>query len=174
MQPGRLDQTQVWVPRVSHPEEISTSTPGTGNQMIAAVTTRTLRDAAAEDANRVAQIARVISRQCPPLNNPRPTLTLLEDAVGDVSPVLRTPVDRRPVCCSGCVNVAGLQTGAGDSPPPRICLRLALGCSFQNHSSRNRSSKAFCSSWQGRYTGLAIACPSLSQRLTLLPDPCRA
>jgi len=172
LQPGRLDQTQVWVPLSLTPEELSDQYAGHwGYQMIARVKENVTRSQAVEDANRVAQIAASNFPATMSAIHIRGDVTpLLEDAVGDVRPVLRTLlIAVSVVLLLACVNVAGLQLVRAIRRRREYALRLALGAGSKTIL-RESIFESLLLSLPGGLLGLALAAIIIRTALHLLPD----
>ena len=172
LQPGRLDQTQVWVPLSLTPEELSDTNAGHfGYQLVARVKDGVTMQQAAQDADRVAQIAK---SNFPPsmsaLHVHGDVTPLLEDAVGDVRPVLRALLIAVVfVLLLACVNVAGLQLVRAIRRRREYALRLALGAGSRTII-RESIFESLLLSLPGGLLGLALAATIIRTALHLLPD----
>jgi putative ABC transport system permease protein len=172
LQPGRLDQTQVWVPLSLTPEELSDTNAGHfGYQLVARVKDGVTMQQAAQDADRVAQIAK---SNFPPsmsaLHVHGDVTPLLEDAVGDVRPVLRALLIAVVfVLLLACVNVAGLQLVRAIRRRREYALRLALGAGSKTII-RESIFESLLLSLPGGLLGLALAATIIRTALHLLPD----
>jgi putative ABC transport system permease protein len=172
LQPGRVDQTQVWLPLSMTPEELSDTNAGHfGYQLVARMKDGVTVSQAAQDADRVAQIAK---------SNFPPTMSalhihgdvtpLLEDAVGDVRPVLRALLIAVVfVLLLACVNVAGLQLVRAIRRRREYALRLALGAGSRTII-RESIFESLLLSLPGGLLGLALAAVIIRTALHLLPD----
>jgi len=172
LQPGRLDQTEVWVPLSLTPEELSDTNAGHfGYQLVARIKDGVTVSQAAQDADRVAQIAK---------SNFPPTMSalhihgdvtpLLEDAVGDVRPLLRALlIAVAVVLLLACVNVAGLQLVRAIRRRREYALRLALGAGSKTIL-RESIFESLLLSLPGGLLGLALAAIIIRTALHLLPD----
>jgi predicted permease len=172
LQPGRLDQTQVWVPLSLTPEELSDEHAGHfGYQLVARVKDGVTLSQAAEDANRVAQIAASSFPASMSALHIRGDVTpLLEDAVGDVRPVLRALlIAVAIVLLLACVNVAGLQLVRAIRRRREYALRLALGAGSKTIL-RESIFESLLLSLPGGLLGLALAATIIRTALHLLPD----
>jgi predicted permease len=172
LQPGLVDQTEVWVPLSLTPEELSDTNAGHfGYQLVARIKDGVTVAQAAQDADRVAQIAK---------SNFPPTMSalhlhgdvtpLLEDAVGDVRPPLRALlIAVAIVLLLACVNVAGLQLVRAIRRRREYALRLALGAGSKTIL-RESIFESLLLSLPGGLLGLALAAVIIRTALHLLPD----
>ena len=172
LQPGLVDQTEVWVPLSLTPEELSDTNAGHfGYQLVARIKDGVTVAQAAQDADRVAQIAK---------SNFPPTMSalhlhgdvtpLLEDAVGDVRPLLRALlIAVAVVLLLACVNVAGLQLVRAIRRRREYALRLALGAGSKTIL-RESIFESLLLSLPGGLLGLALAAVIIRTALHLLPD----
>jgi predicted permease len=172
LQPGSLDQTEVWVPLALAPEELSDQYAGHwGYQMVGRVREGVTLAQAGEDANRVAQIAASgFPATMAAIHIHGEVVPLLEDAVGDVRPVLRALlIAVAVVLLLGCVNVAGLLLVRAIRRRREYAIRLALGASFKTIL-RESVFESLLLSVPGGLLGLALAATLIRTALHLLPD----
>jgi putative ABC transport system permease protein len=172
LQPGLVDQTEVWVPLSLTPEELSDTNAGHfGYQLVARIKDGVTVAQAAQDADRVAQIAKA---NFPPtmsaLHIHGDVTPLLEDAVGDVRPLLRALlIAVAVVLLLACVNVAGLQLVRAIRRRREYALRLALGAGSKTIL-RESIFESLLLSLPGGLLGLALAAIIIRTALHLLPD----
>ena len=172
LQPGLVDQTEVWVPLSLTPEELSDTNAGHfGYQLVARIKDGVTVSQAAQDADRVAQIAKT---NFPPtmsaLHIHGDVTPLLEDAVGDVRPLLRALlIAVAVVLLLACVNVAGLQLVRAIRRRREYALRLALGAGSKTIL-RESIFESLLLSLPGGLLGLALAAIIIRTALHLLPD----
>src|SRR5882762_9054902 len=172
LQPGLVDQTEVWVPLSLTPEELSDTNAGHfGYQLVARIKDGVTVSQAAQDADRVAQIAKT---NFPPtmsaLHIHGDVTPLLEDAVGDVRPLLRALlIAVAVVLLLACVNVAGLQLVRAIRRRREYALRLALGAGSKTIL-RESIFESLLLSLPGGLLGLTLAATIIRTALHLLPD----
>ncbi len=134
LQPGHLNQAQLWVPMSFTPEELSDQNAGSwGYHMVARLKDGVTLQQGAEDANRVAQqVMREFPAGMSAIHIRGDVKPLREHTVADARPVLRTLfVAVSIVLLLACVNVAALLLGPGHSPAPRIRCSAGSGGAIQ-------------------------------------------
>jgi len=176
LQPGLVDQTEVWVPLSLTPEELSDTNAGHfGYQLVARIKDGVTVSQAAQDADRVAQIAKT---NFPPtmsaLHIHGDVTPLLEDAVGDVRPLLRALlIAVAVVLLLACVNVAGLQLVRAIRRRREYALRLALGAGSKTIL-RESIFESLLLSLPGGLLGLTLAAIIIRPPCICCPTRCRA
>jgi putative ABC transport system permease protein len=170
--PGRLNQTQVWVPLSLTADELSEPQAGRwGYQMVARLKDGVTLEQAAGDADRVAQ---QIMRGFPPSlskihirGDARP---LRESLVADIRPLLRTLfVAVAIVLLIACANVAGLLLVRAIRRQREYAVRLALGAR-SGVIIRGSVLEGLLLSLTGGLLGLAFAATAVRTALVLLPE----
>jgi putative ABC transport system permease protein len=170
--PGRVNQTQVWVPLSLTADELSEQQAGRwGYQMVARLKDGVTLEQAAGDADRVAQ---QIMRGFPPnlskihiRGDARP---LRESLVADIRPLLRILfVAVAIVLLIACANVAGLLLVRAIRRQREYAVRLALGAR-SGVIIRGSVLEGLLLSLTGGLLGLAFAAIAIRATLRLLPE----
>ncbi len=172
MQPGHLDQVQLWVPMSFTPDELSDQSAGFwGYNIVARLKTGVTVARAAKDADRVAQ---QIMRNFPVSMSAihiRGDVTLLhESAVAEVRPLLRILLLAVAiVLLIACVNVACLLLVRAIRRRREYAVRLALGARA-SVIIRESVLEGLLLSLAGGLLGLAFAATAIRTALHLLPE----
>ncbi len=172
LQPGHLDQVQLWVPMSFTPDELSDQSAGFwGYNIVARLKNGVTLAQAAKDADRVAQ---QIMRSFPVSMSAihiRGDVTLLhESAVAEVRSLLRTLfVAVAIVLLIACVNVAGLLLVRAIRRRREYAVRLALGARA-SAIVRESVLEGLLLSLAGGLLGLAFAATAIRTALHLLPE----
>ena len=172
LQPGHLDQVQLWVPMSFTPDELSDQSAGFwGYNIVARLKDGVSLAQAAKDADRVAQ---QIMRSFPVSMSAihiRGDVTLLhESAVAEVRPLLRTLfVAVAIVLLIACVNVAGLLLVRAIRRRREYAVRLALGARA-SVIVRESVFEGLLLSVAGGLVGLAFAAIAIRTAVHLLPE----
>ena len=172
LQPGRLNQAQVWVPLSLTPDELSDQHSGFwGYQMIARLKDGVTLSQGAQDADRVAhQIMRDFPAGMSAIQIQGDIRQLRETVVADVRPVLRTLfLAVAVVLLVACVNVSSLMLVRSIRRRREYAVRAAIGAS---------STRIICESAvegvllsvAGGLLGLAFAAIAIPTALHLVPD----
>ena len=172
LQAGRLDQTQLWVPLSLTAEELSDQDTGFwGYHMVARLKDGVTAAQGAQDADRVAQ---QVMREFPPamaaIHIRGDVKLLLEDAVSDARPLLRTLFAAvAVVLLIACTNVTGLLLVRAIRRRREFAVRLALGAS-SGKILRESALEGLLLSMTGGLLGLAFAAAGLRTALRLVSD----
>jgi putative ABC transport system permease protein len=172
LQPGRLNQAQLWVPMSLTPDELSEDQAGLwGYRMVARLKNGVTLQQAAKDADRVAQqIMRDFPASISALHIRGDVTLLRENAVGSVRPLLRALfVAVAIVLLIACVNVAGLLLVRAIRRRRECAVRLALGAS-SGVIIREAVFEGLLLSMSGGLLGLAFAATAIRTALHLLPE----
>jgi putative ABC transport system permease protein len=172
MQPGRLNQTELWVPLSLTPDELAEAHEGFwGYQMVAR-----LRDGVTvrQGALDVDRVSRVIARNFPPsmaaIQIRGDVAPLRESVVGDVRPLLKILLGAVGiVLLIACVNAAGLLLVRAIRRRREYALRLALGARGAAIL-RESIMEGMVLSIAGAVLGLALAAAVVRVALHLLPE----
>ncbi len=172
LEAGLLDHAQLWVPMGLTADELSEGSAGCWcYRMIGRLKDGVTAPQAAQDVDRVAkEVMRGFPASMSSLRIRGDVKPLLEDAVSEVRPLLRTLFLAVAVVLSiACVNVAGLLLVRAIRRRREYALRLALGA-----RSTAILREAFCEgmllSLAGGLVGLGMATVALRVALRLLPD----
>ncbi len=169
---GQLDQAQIWVPLSLTPDELSDEHAGFwGYQMVARLKDGVTLSQAAQDADRV---ARQVMRTLPPAQSAihiqGDVTPLLEFAVAEVRPLLRTLfLAVSVVLLIACFNVAGLLLARAIRRRSEYAVRLALGAR-SSVIIRESVFEGLLLGVAGGLLGLAFAATAIRIALHLLPD----
>jgi predicted permease len=171
LQPGHLNQAQVWIPMMLTQEEILDQAGFWGYQMVARLKDGVTLPRAAQDANRVAgQIMRDFPVSMAAIHIRGDVTPLREYTVADVRPLLHTLFFAVSiVLLIACINVAALLLVQAIRQHREHAVRLALGAPA--------SIVLRASLWQGLVLsltggllGLASAAIAIRAALHLLPE----
>jgi len=176
LEPGHLDQSQLWVPLCLTPDELSDEHAGHwGYLMVARLKDGVTLSQAKQDAARVAQQN---MRNFPPgmsaIQIEGDASLLSEDDISDARPILRTLF--AAVCIVlliACVNVAGLLLVRAIRRRREHAVRLALGAR-SGVIIRESLIEGLLLSLVGGLLGLGFAAIVIRAALRLLPNRCRA
>jgi len=172
LQPGRLNQSQVWVPLSLTPDELSDDSTGVfGFHILGRLKPGVTVSQAVEDTNRVTQ---QVMRDYPPsmsaLHIRGDARLLSETLVGDARPLLRTLfLAVSIVLLIACVNVAVLLLVRAVRRRREHAVRLALGAP-PRAIIRECVSEGVLLSLTGGLLGLALAAAALRATLHWLPE----
>jgi len=171
LQPGHLNQVQVWIPMMLTQEEIFDQAGFWGYQMVARLKDGVTLAQAAQDANRVAtQIMRDFPPSMAAIHIRGDVIPLREFAVADARPMLRTIfLAVSVVLLIACMNVAGLLLVQAIRRHREYAVRLALGAP-SSIIIRESLSQGLLLSLTGGLLGLACAAIAIRTALHLLPE----
>jgi len=172
LQPGHLNQTQLWVPMSFTPDELSDQNAGAwGYHMIARLKDGIALPQAAEDANRVAQqVMRDFPAGMSAIHIRGDVAPLREHTVADIRPLLSTLfIAVSVVLLIACVNVAGLMLVRAIRRRREYAVRLALGAR-SSVVVRESVFEGLLLSLTGGLLGLAAAAAAIHTTLHLLPE----
>ncbi|MGC2110857.1 MAG: ABC transporter permease [Candidatus Korobacteraceae bacterium] len=172
LQPGHLDQTQLWVPMSFTPDELSDQDAGHwGYHMVARLKDGVTLRQGAEDADRVAQqIMREFPAGMSAIHIRGDVKPLCEHAVADARPLLRTLfVAVGIVLLIACVNVAALLLVRAIRRRREYAVRLALGAR-SGAIVRESVFEGLLLSLAGGMLGLLFAAIAIRTALHLLPE----
>jgi predicted permease len=172
LQPGLLNQSQIWVPMSLTPDELSDQSAGFwGYQMVARLKNGVTIAQAAQDVDRVTkQVMRGFPPSMAALKLRGDATSLREDAVSDVRPTLRTLfLAVTFVLLIACVNVAGLLLVRAIRRRREFAIRLALGARSRVII-RESVMEGMLLGAGGGVLGLAFAAVAIRTALHLLPD----
>jgi putative ABC transport system permease protein len=172
LEPGHLDQAQLWVPMSLTSDELSESHAGAwAYQMIARLRDGVTFPQAARDAGRVAQqVMRGFPVGMSRIRIQGDVTPLLEHAVSDARPLLRTLFFAvAVVLLLACMNVAGLLLVRAIRRRRECAVRLALGAGF-SAIIRESVCEGLWLSFAGGLLGLTLAAISIRAALHLLPE----
>jgi predicted permease len=172
LQPGRLDQVQLWVPMSLTADALSEGNAGCWcYRMIARLKGGVTTQQAAQDADRVAkQVMRNFPATMSSLRIQGDVKPLLEDTVSEVRPLLRTLfVAVAIVLLIACVNVAGLLLVRAIRRRREYAVRLALGARA-TAILRESVCEGLILSVAGGLLGLGLATATIRVALRLLPE----
>jgi putative ABC transport system permease protein len=172
LQPGHLDQAQLWVPLSLTTEELSDKNTGSfAYHIVARLKDGVTMEQAAQDADRVArQIMRNFPAGMAAIHIQGDVKLLREIAVGSVRPLLRTLlVAVSVVLLIACVNVAGLLLVRAIRRRREFAVRLALGAR-SGAILRESVLEGLLLSLAGGLLGLTLAAIGLRAGLRLLPE----
>lgn len=170
LQPGRLNQAELWVPMSLTPDELSEA-GNWGYHMVARLKDGVTLAQAAKDADRVArQIMRDFPARLSAIHIQGDVTLLREYAVRDVRPLLQTLFFAVAiVLLIACVNVAGLLLVRAIQRRREYAVRLALGAS-SSVIIRESVFEGLLLSVTGGLLGLAFAATAIRVALHLLPE----
>jgi len=172
LQPGHLNQSQLWVPLSLTADELSEQSTGFwGYHMVARLKDGVTLAQAARDSDRV---SRQIMREFPPNMSAikiRGDVTpLRENAISDARPLLRNLLLAvSVVLLIACVNVAGMQLVRAIRRRREYAVRLALGARAAAII-RGSIFEGLLLSAAGGLLGLAFAAIAVRTALHLLPE----
>ena len=172
LQTGRLDQAQIWVPLSLGADELSDDHAGFwGYHIVARVKDGVTIPQAAQDADRVAQqIMRNFPASMAAIHFRGDVMSLRENAVGDVQPLLRALfMAVSVVLLIACANVASLLLVRAIRRRHEIAVRLALGAGPMAII-RGSVFEGLLLSVAGGLLGLAFAAVAVRTALHLLPE----
>ena len=139
LEDGQLDQAQLWVPMSLTPDELADQNAGFwGYQMVARLKDGVTFSQAAQDADRVAQqVMRSFPANMSAIHIQGDVTLLLEYAVADVRPLLRTLFFAVVYCPADCLRqCCRIVAGPGHPPAPRVCRSTGSGRALQRDHSR--------------------------------------
>jgi putative ABC transport system permease protein len=171
LQPGNLNQVQLWVPMSLTPDELSDQEAGFwGFHLVARLKDDVTLQQAAQDADRVAhQVMRNFPAGMSAIRITGDVSLLKEYAVGNIRPVLRTLfVAVAVVLLIACINVASLMLVRAIRRRREHAVRLALGAS-SGVIVRESIFEGLLLSIAGGLLGLAFAATAIRMSLHLLP-----
>ena len=171
LQPGRLNQVQLWVPMSLTPDELSEQAAGFwGFRLVARLKDGVTVAEAAQDADRVArQVMRNFPVAMSAIHITGDVALLKEQAVGNIRPLLRTLfVAVAVVLLIACMNVAGLLLARAIRRRRDYAVRLALGAASRIIV-RESIFEGLLLSIAGGLLGLAFAATAIRVALHLLP-----
>ena len=172
LQPGHLDQAQLWLPMSFTPDELSDEHAGFwGYHIVARLNDGVTVAQAVQDAQRVAQqIMREFPASMSAIRIRGDVTPLRETAVADVRPLLRTLfLAVSVVLLIACVNVAGLLLVRAIRRRREYAVRLALGARSAAIL-RESIFEGLLLSVTGGLLGLAFAAVAIRTALHLLPE----
>jgi putative ABC transport system permease protein len=172
LQPGRLDQAQLWVPMSFTPEDLSDQSAGFwGYSMVARLKDGVTLTQAAQDAGRVAeQIMRDFPVSMSAIHIRGDVMLLREHEVADVRSLLRILFFAVSiVLLIACVNVAGLLLVRAIRHRREYAVRLALGAPA-SVIIRESLFEGLLISLAGGLLGLTFAAIAIRTTLHLLPE----
>ncbi|HEY3926974.1 MAG TPA: ABC transporter permease [Candidatus Koribacter sp.] len=170
--PGRLNQTQLWVPLSLTPDELSDNAAGVWSfLMIARLKDNVSLAQAAADTNRVAQqVMRTFPQNMAAIRIRGDVTPLLETVVGDSRTLLRTLfVSVSVVLLIVCVNVAVMLLVRAIRRRREYAVRLALGARVSGVL-RQSACEGLVLSLAGGTLGLGLAAVLLPVIVKELPD----
>jgi predicted permease len=172
LQPGHLNQTQVWIPMSLTPEELSDQHAGVwAYHMIGRLKDGVTLGQAAEDVDRVAhEIMLSFPASMSAIHIRGKVILLSENAVANARPLLRTLfVAVSVVLLIACVNVTGLLLVRSIRRRREYAVRLALGAQ-SSMIIRESVLEGLLLSLAGGLLGLAFAAAAIRTALHLLPE----
>jgi predicted permease len=172
LQPGRLNQAEVWVPMSLAPEELSDQHAGFwGYQMVGRLKDGVSLSQATQDADRVAkQVVRSFPANMSALHIQTAVRLLNEYAVAYVRPMLRTLFFAVAiVLLLACVDVAGLLLVRAIRRRREYAVRLALGAR-SSVILRESVCEGLLLSLAAGLLGLALAATAIRTAVHLLPE----
>jgi putative ABC transport system permease protein len=172
LQPGSLDQAQLWVPLSLSPDELSDQHAGFwGYRMIARLKDGVSLPQAVQDADRVAhEIMRDFPASMSAIHIQGDARPLRESVVADVRPVLQTLfLAVAIVLLIACVNVSGLLLVRAIRQRREYAVRVAIGASA-SRIIRESLVEGLLLSTAGGLLGLAFAAIAIRSTLHLMPD----
>ncbi|HKV26012.1 MAG TPA: ABC transporter permease [Candidatus Acidoferrum sp.] len=172
LQPGRLGQSQLWVPMELTPDELSELNTGFwGYHMIARLKDGTTLPQAAQDADRVAhQVMRDFPVNMSAIHIRGDVRLLRESVVSNVRPLLQTLFFAVAiVLLIACVNVSGLHLVRSIRRRRDYAVRLVLGAP-PLVILREAVLEGLLLSLAGGLLGLAFASIAIRTALNLLPE----
>ncbi len=172
LQPGTLDQSQLWVPLSLTPDELSGPQLGFwGYNMIGRLKPGVSYAQAAQDADRIAhQVMRDLPPSMSQLKLRGDIDPLRENTVSEIRPILRTLfLAVSVVLLIACANVAGLLLVRAIRRRREYAVRVALGAPA-GVILRESLVEGLLLSISGGVLGLALAAAVLRVALRLMPD----
>jgi len=172
LQPGHIDQAQLWVPMSLTPDELSDQSAGFwGYHIVARLKDRVAVAQAAKDADRVAgQIMRNFPVSMSAIHIQGDATLLRESAVADVRPLLRILFFAVIiVLLIACANVTGLLLVRAIRRRREYAVRLALGAGSMVIL-REAVYEGLLPSIAGGALGLGFAAAAIRTALHLLPE----
>ena len=172
LQPGSLDQAQLWVPLSLSPDELSDQHAGFwGYRMIARLKDGVSLPQAVQDADRVAhEIMRDFPASMSAIHIQGDARPLRESVVADVRPVLQTLfLAVAIVLLIASVNVSGLLLVRAIRQRREYAVRVAIGASA-SRIIRESLVEGLLLSTAGGLLGLAFAAIAIRSTLHLMPD----
>ncbi len=172
LQPGHLNQAELWVPMSLAPDELTDEHAGFwGFQMVGRLKDGVNLSQAAQDVDRVAkQVQRSFPANMSAIHIQGRVRTLTEYAVADVRPMLRTLFFAVAiVLLLACVDVAGLLLVRAIRRRREYALRLALGAR-SSVILRESICEGLLLSIAAGLLGLAFAAVAIRTALHLLPE----
>ena len=172
LQPGRLNQAQLWVPMSLTADELSDQNVGFwGYRLVGRLKDGVTLSQAAQDTDRVAkQVMRDFPATMSAVRIRGDATLLREDAVADVRPLLRTLfLAVSVVLLIACVNVAGLLLVRAIRQRREYAIRLALGAR-SSAIIRGSFYEGLILSLTGGLLGMAFAATVIRTALHLLPE----
>jgi putative ABC transport system permease protein len=172
LNPGRLDQAQLWVPMSFTPEDLSDNSAGFfGYNMVARLKGDVTVAQAAADADRVAQqIMRDFPISLSAIHIKGDVAPLREYYVANVRPLLRTLFFAVAiVLLIACINVAGLLLVRAIRRHGEYAVRLALGAR-SGAIIRGSIFEGVMLSATGGLLGLALAAVAIRAIVHILPE----
>jgi predicted permease len=172
LQPGRLDQAQLWVPMSFGPDELADDSAGFwGYHMVARLKDGVTHAQAAQDADRVAQqIMRDFPVSLSAIHIKGDVTPLREYYVADARPLLQTLFSAVAVVLMiACINVAGLLLVRAIRRHGEYAVRLALGAR-SGVIIRGSIFEGLVLSAAGGLLGLAFAAMAIRALVHILPE----
>ncbi|HEX3092074.1 MAG TPA: ABC transporter permease [Candidatus Angelobacter sp.] len=172
LQPGRLDQAQLWVPMSFEPDELADGSAGFwGYHMVARLKDGVTQAQAVQDADRVAQqIMRDFPVSLSAIHIKGDVTPLREYYVADARPLLQTLFFAVAVVLMiACINVAGLLLVRAIRRHGEYAVRLALGASSAVII-RGSIFEGVTLSMAGGLLGLAFAAIAIRAVVHILPE----
>lgn len=172
LEPGRLDQAQLWVPMSFTPEDLADDSAGFfGYHMVARLKDGVTVAQAAADADRVAQqIMRDFPVSLTAIHIKGDATPLREYYVADVRPLLRTLFFAVAiVLLIACINVAGLLLVRAIRRQSEYAVRLALGAR-SGVIIRGSIFEGLVLSMAGGLLGLVFAAIAIRAVVYILPE----
>ncbi|HKU27570.1 MAG TPA: ABC transporter permease [Candidatus Sulfotelmatobacter sp.] len=172
LEPGRLDQAQLWVPMSLSPDELSDGHAGFwGYQIVARLKDGIALSQAAKDADRVAQqFVRTLPEAQSAIRLQGDVEDLRNSDVEDMRPVLRALfLAVTVVLLLACANVAGLWLVRAIRRRREYAIRLALGAGTRSVL-REMILEGILLSISGALLGLLFAAAAIRMALHLLPE----
>jgi putative ABC transport system permease protein len=172
LQPGHLNQAELWVPMSLAPDELTDEHAGFwGFQMVGRLKDGVNLSQAAQDVDRVAkQVQRSFPANMSAIHIQGRVQLLTESAVADVRPMLRTLFFAVAiVLLLACVDVAGLLLVRAIRRRRQYAVRLALGAR-SSVILRESVCEGLLLSIAAGLLGLAFAATAIRTALHLLPE----
>ena len=172
LQPGHLNQAQLWMPMSLTPDELTDEHAGFwGYHIVARLKDGVTIPQARQDVDRVAkQIMRDFPATMSAIRIRGDVIPLRENAVAEVRPLLRTLfLAVSVVLLIACVNVAGLMLVRAIRRRREYAVRLALGAR-SSAILRESMFEGLLLSVTGGLLGLGFAAVAIRTALHLLPE----